>query len=475
MKTKFQSFLVRFKLDKHHRIERFGIFFFSLVFIMLCLVAVSFKAHMENSKLKLTEQAIYTTDAAWSLTGQNVSVVRAYRNESFTKAFILLEMDMSRMSLDAEDYQFFVTGASGYKLKNKDMTGSVYVFGNTGYIGLYFTDASGFEKMVYDIILRNTSIITADRVDKEEIEKYDDSSFKYHNQIKIFANLAGSDAIVAGFLEKDVPDDLEIYADVMASQDEEELRKSLNSTLFEMNNQMSLVNEYGEYLQRMKIYVPPRPTAIAGDWITDNPEDTKNNPTAFDESMLNVDDVKISSVYDNVLEAAVSDGSEGVNPYLEGEKLYLVTDFVFNGGFQYNYQDMKLSDFTLMQLMPGDKLYREWMADKKKEGDIKYGLDSELDNLFKKWYRFGTGPDGIVGTSDDTLEEYVYEAAYALAEDKSIEDAIKNYEGAVRKLYNLKKEYQTDLLKQLVVMEASAYSSANLFSIYSEKDALITY
>jgi hypothetical protein len=297
---------------------------------MLCLFAVSFKAHMENKKVNLTEQAIYTKQAAWSLIGQKVDNVRAYRNENFTKAFILLKMDMSKMSLDAKDYQFFVTGGTGYKLKNKDMTGSVYVFGNTGYLGLYFTDAAGFEKMLYSIIVRNTSIITADRVDQEQIDKYSDASFKSHNQIKIFANLAGSDAIVADFLAKDVPDDLEIYADVIASVDEEELRKKLNQTLFDMNNLMSLINEYGEYLQRMKIYVPPLPTAIAGDRITDNPEDTKDNPTAFSESMLNVDDVKISSVYENILDAAVSDDSQGVNPYLEGEKLYLVTDFVFN-------------------------------------------------------------------------------------------------------------------------------------------------
>ena len=112
-RTKFQKLLVKLKLDKHHRMERFAISSISLILVCALLTAYAAKLYLDHKKIVLTEQAIYTTDTVWSLSGGNVHVENIYRNEATTKVFILCKMGedtMDKMSTDASNYQMFVTG-----------------------------------------------------------------------------------------------------------------------------------------------------------------------------------------------------------------------------------------------------------------------------------------------------------------------------------------------------------------------------
>ena len=462
MKDKIQALMVKLKLDKHHRIERFGVLFFSLVLVMTILVSISMVQHIKNQRIVLTDKAIYTTEDTWSLTGQGVQVVNMYRNENYTKSFILLKTNVDKLSVDAHDYQILMTGYQGEVLKNKNAIGAVYIFGNTGYMGLYFADASGFDKQLYNITLRNFRLITGDRVENGD---YADASDSKKNQIHILANLAGKDAIVAKFLEEDNPELIDIYAETVSVTEEESVREELNDTLISMNNQMSLINEEAKFLTRMNIVIPSLPTAIAGDYITDNVDETANNPKQFSEDMYDDIDSKISSTYENVkLDTSISDET-GESIYVDSDKLYLVTDFVFPGGYQYNYQDMRITDhYVTNNILPEGMKFKAFAAEKSNEMNHYSYYSDELNNKYSKWYY--TTETGEV----ERWTPYEYSE-----EDKAIQKSIDSYTAGVRELYRLKEKFQTEYLADLARIEYSAETTASLFSINTDDDVLLIY
>ena len=462
MKDKIQALMVKLKLDKHHRIERFGVLFFSLVLVMAILVSISMVQHIKNQRIVLTDKAIYTTEDNWSLTGQSVQVVNMYRNKNCTKSFILLKTNVDKLSVDAHDYQVLMTGYQGEVLKNKNAIGAVYIFGNTGYMGLYFADASGFDKQLYNITLRNFRLITGDRVENGD---YADSSDSKKNQIHILANLAGKDAIVAKFLEEDNPELIDIYAETVSVTEEESVRTELNDTLISMNNQMSLINEEAKFLTRMNIVIPSLPTAIAGDYITDNVDETANNPKQFSEDMYDDIDSKISSTYENIkLDTSVSDET-GESVWVDSDKLYLVTDFVFPGGYQYNYQDMRITDhYVTNNILPEGMKFKAFAAEKSNEMNHYSYYSDELNNKYSKWYY--TTETGEV----ERWTPYEYSE-----EDKAIQKSIDSYTAGVRELYRLKEKFQTEYLADLARIEYSAETTASLFSINTDDDVLLIY
>lgn len=416
-------------------------------------------------KVTLTTQAKYTERSQWSMTGQYVTVHDIYRNDDSSKIFILLQTgtrsaDMANMSTNAEDYEMYMTGYNGEKLTNTPK-GAIYVFGNTGYMGLYFVDSRGFDPHLYDIVVRNTNVLT-DEVDENAQSQYKDVSYKYHNQIHLYANFAGSDAIVKDFLNKDNPTVEDIYAEVVAAIDEGGVRGQLDTDLREMNNYMSLVNQYTDILTGYGIRVPDIPIALQNDAISISEEDTANNPTAFDKSMLNSVGNLIDSSYNTSTESVAkftcvsSDEAKS-----EESKLYLKTDYIFPGGCQFNYQSIKLTDKPLDGLKPDDMSFTKWIESKTIEKQTYPTITQALDrSYYNTWYNL-----------DGSTFEYSDDNAIDI--DKSIKDAIDAYINAMSDLYMTKYNYQTKHLLSLLKLEASSDTSATMFSI-NTKDTVLT-
>ena len=459
-------------LDSHHRIERFGIMFVVFLIALGSLYGISYKMHLNRQKVNLGVQAMYTTRSQWSLTGQYVNVLNIFRNDNSSKIFILLKtgegpQNMSTLSTDANDYQIFMTGYNGDEI-TKVPKAAVYVFGNTGYMGLYFADSSGFDAHLYDMVLRCNAQLTSD-VDSSAQEAYAgniDKSYQYHNQIHLYANFAGSDAVVADFLNKDNPTTDEIYADVVASIDEMGVREGLDILLKDINDDMNRVNEYEKRLKSLGVVVPNLPAALAGDRITMNAEDTVNNPVAFEKSMVNASSSIIDSSYYSS-EVSSGEGVEGIQIERTSEentnKLYLVTDYVFPGGYQFNYQTVKLVDGTLDGLKPADLTFVQWVEQKNVEKQTYRTIGQSLDmSYYDTWY-MASG------------EEFTYDGNVSLTVDSSIQTAISDYTAAVSQLYTDKYVYQTQKLYDLLRLEASSKTSSSLFSINASDSVLTMY
>ena len=151
----------KFKLGSHNTMERFCVTFIAFVVVLGLIVTSAVHQKIQNSKITLTEQAIYGDgETLFSLTKDVVKIDGLWTNQGHTKAFILIHLPggMSNLSTQAGDYQMLMTGVNA-PLEGSP-SGSIYVFGSTGYIGLGFADAGGFEPAAYKITLRNLSYMS---------------------------------------------------------------------------------------------------------------------------------------------------------------------------------------------------------------------------------------------------------------------------------------------------------------------------
>lgn len=450
--------------DSHHKMERFSLMFMAFVIALVFIAGICFKQYRDNQKLILTEQALYTHQAMFTLSQEEVTIHNVYRNNDFTKAFVLMQVtDVMNLNTDANKYWMYMTSGSDGKIKGSP-TGAVYVFGNTGYIGLYFANAAGFDSQLYDITLRNTA------KDPKSYEGYgvmnqdtmiDSSDCKY-NQIHFRVNFGGTSGVKAKFLESDTISIIDAYNETVANSDYNTARETLNMALISMSEEINNLNEYTNRLKEYGMKVPALPNYIAGDYVTNDVTKTKDNPINFDKSMLNSGSNVIVDNYNVVLDIE-SEGS--LEELIASDTLYYVTDFVYPGGVQFNFQDISLSDHALHDII-GDKTYSNFAKDKVLESD-EHELITKFNSAeyYKTWYY----NNGTV---------FKYDAGDIDVATKSIYEIIQKYQTSVSNLISAKQLYQTTYLMELLKIEASTESVSNVTSLNtgnSEKPALQVY
>lgn len=453
MQKKMDAIRQKLFLDNHHKMERFCLLFVIFVLVLGLLFGICFKTHQDNQKLNLSTTALYTKTAQFSLTKETLSFIDLYRNNDFTKAFVLLKVngDMSNLSIKPNDYQILVTGQESKLTCN--IRGGVYVFGTTGYIGLYFTDASGFDSALYNMVLRSYNII-GEHSNPNAAQQFGDASYSKFNQANFFVNLRGEDGVVADFLSADQPVVEDIYKEIIAIEDFNSIIEDADKTLSDMNTSMSLLNEYMIRLQKYNISVPELPIYLSGDQIVTDGTLTATNPLEFDvNTMSSSGIVSGDASYSNTDMMFGTVASVG-----ETDKLYFVTNYVYPGGVQFNYQDAKVTDPFLTTLYPDGRTYKDFMTSKSLESQTNYAKFEPVE----KWYY----SDG---------REFIYDEAYAGIDEKAINDIITSYNNELYNLCYLKRQYQCEHMIDILKNEADANSIVSLVEFYSSENSVLMY
>lgn len=272
---KVKALFSKIFLDKHRKFERFGVIFGSLFLVLIIITACAF---VEKSKLDnqtLVDKVIYTQEFKTSLTGIDGTVSNIYRSEDKTKLFIVLNIsDISKISTDASNYQMFLTGCkqSGESvttdyLEHKAVNGSLYVFGSTGYMGIYLVDSQGFPSQIYDLVMRcNSQIVsTANTSDSKDVSRGE--SFEKYDQFRIYFNPGGSECDVADFLNKNDWNVVDAYEECVSRTKENELRKTLSNDVQTLKTNLSAIDEYTKRLQSLGVVIPDMSSLIAGDKV----------------------------------------------------------------------------------------------------------------------------------------------------------------------------------------------------------------
>lgn len=402
----------------HYKMERFGVLFLVLV---LCMSALMFSI-VEHKKMldadTLSDQVMYTTEVSMSLSGNKATVDGIYLNSDQTECFVMLHWeDPYTMVSDASQYHIFINGAdiNGYYQElQSNPVGQIYIFGQTGYMGIYLTDAAGFPTQVMRIIGRcNTTLNTM-----EEIPTYEDASFNEYDQFQMYFNPGASGYEPAEFLDEGRLGLFDIYQSTVLQGQEDIIKEQMENDLVQMQ---SLLNQIDENITSIEtsdvdgahVIVPEAPVEIRGDRIV---TDSEGN--------LELDAVTL-----------------------------------LNGGFDFDWRNLSLQSsldgegYLSAAMGDTDMTASRWLSQQKSIGDLTMRAELSVDTMTWYW------SDGDVWTGENPAN---------LDRITRIGDMIKNVQNAWTQYYALKKDYQITQPYALLQMEVNAADVVQSYSVNAD-------
>ena len=327
---------------------------------------------------------------------------------------------MSQLSINAEYYQMFATGFSTSQEQEpllKHPYGCIYVFGSTGYMGIYLTSSGGFEKQIMGVTVRcNKTIVNTTISDASTT--YMDTSFDSYDQFRIYFNPGGTATQVATSLDKERFDTFELYEELVTKPNEIEIRNVLFEDLKQMYITQKARKEYEERVAREGIGTYNVPKQIEGDVV----------------------DIDEDGVY------------------------HLTTDYVLPNGVDFDWYNGSIHDGYLDGLK-GELSYTEYLENLEEETTT----SDDTENTFKTdtvWYM----TDGSTFEGDEYSDANLDDASYN--EIKTATDLLKNSWG---QFYSLKQQYQCVDLVALLKLEKEAREAQSHYTINTNENVLQLY
>lgn len=408
-------------MDAHHKMERFGILFLCLILALGSTTLSIGAKHIKDSSQQLTDQVIYTKTFETSLSGVSGTVENIYTNRSRTKAFILLKFsDVSDISVDANEYQMFLTGSNLNQEKTDldiNPSGSIYMFGSTGYMGIYLVENRGFQQQILDLVVRNNrNLLKRDLSSKTDLTE----SFRKFDQFRIYFNAGGTSSTVSTLLDQDkMPAVSDLYGEFILKSKEKELRKTLDATEQQMKLDLDKIQEYTKRLTDRRPAITPSlvPLVIADD--------------SYQER----------------------DG-----------KLYFDFKHTVPTGFSFNWRDGLIQTGYLKALAKNESVVA-YLKARTSETEETKSLDEKV--TFEPFMSSKVEWLSSAGTTIDTSA-----SAIATTSDQTLLRDINDLQSAWRTYYSNKSRYQTTELKELLLMELELLQADSNFTLNQSSKVL---
>lgn len=432
------------KFGSHFAIERFGIMFVSLALCMCLLVSSIVAKKVKSDHRTLTGQAQYTSTTATSLTASVATVRGVYTNKDHTKCFVLWRFDdMSNMPLSASDYHFFLRGYDsfyGFVDSESKPTSTFYVFGATGYMGMYLYEAGGFPSQVLSLTLRSLRNISG--ISNADAVNLSDITYGRYDQCDIYFNPGGSFAPYAAFLERESWTPFDVYGEIVISAQETSAKSVLKQDLIDMHRCKIRMDEYASRLEQQDVVVSDAPLEIKDDVIY-----------AYRTSEL-TSGSNPEELHWTIRESAWTNDDQ--SRYVTNSKatLFLDTKYVVPGGFDYEWQTGSVRAGYLAGITGSSDLrtWAEYVAGIRAQSN-----DNSFGNTVSatRWY-FSSGAeiDLAALTSDSAIDA-----------DRMVASTITSLEDCWKEYYKIKCKYQCDDLPRLLDLERDVQSVENSYSV----------
>lgn len=258
----------------HYKIERFGVIFGVLCLLMALDVGLIVRKHANDQRMQVGNQVMYTTAFKMSMSGASAKVLSVNTSLDRTKCFVLLKWDdMKNVVADADKYSLFLTGCdySGRRIKRADLesapVASIYMFGSTGYMGIYLVDVNGFPSQILDLVIRSDNNFDSGNPIPDA---RGDSSFLKYDQARIYFNPGGASRQTIACLEDDDMTAFGIFESIITATKEEDIRVKMDEALLNMKNDLVRMEEYERRLDTDGIQLTDRPFLIYGDEIVES-------------------------------------------------------------------------------------------------------------------------------------------------------------------------------------------------------------
>lgn len=427
------------KFGKHSAIEQFGVMFISLSMCMVILLGSIFYRKIQLDKASMVSKAVYTNSFSFSKTGTEGNVVNVYSDKDNKKVMLLLKMSsMSDISINASDYELYLTGSDKdlYQQSLKSSPkGMLYLFGNSGYMGVFLNNAETFPSQILSLTIRcNNNFSSLE----EGSAQFEDESFARYNQARIYFNAGGSDTEKVQFLDSAFTPE-EAYTQMIANYKEKNIRTTLRDDLINMHKNMMKINEYSDRLKKLGVNVT-LPAQVDGDEIKAYDPETKDELEWYKEESAFKRGNKLYK-YDSVW-------------------LYLVSDYVTPGGYNFVWQDKKIADGGYMKDLTGSEDPKEWSKYFTKMESV-----APSDNLEVK-YSYSDGREFKV--EDDTTD------AFSADQKEEILSYTELLETTIADYTKFKNQYHTDMGK-LLYLETDIANVQNDYTINESKNVLTKY
>ena len=427
------------KLGPHYAIERFGIIF-CVLFVAFCLVvgSVTSKEIAYHHK-QLSGNAVYSRTFTMSQTRSQCNVLGVYSNRDHTNVFVLLKfVDMSQLPTKADDYQMFLSGCntSGrYEQLKSSPSGFLYLFGNTGYMGIYLHDVAGFPSQLVKMYLRANVMFTVARK-----TGYSDATFDQFNQGQFIFNPGGVYASHADFLERENWTIEDVVEEILCRTEEVKIRAALRADLKDMVQEQLLLTEYTQRVKDLNVVVPNMPAVIANDTVYA---------------------LQTKKEYDGRLHYITSYGGGWVNDagtkgFRDNEvALYLDSPYVVPGGFDFNWQDGRILTGYLEGLT-GTTSLSQWLnfINSRNQGKDQADLRFEDELKAIQWKMV----DGSLINLNTKVE-------YLTQNEKDIRSAINLLITTWKNIYSYKTKYETVDLYNLLRLESDFRNAVDAYTV----------
>lgn len=417
----------RFKLDSHHAIERFGVLFGVLVVSSVFIFGAAGTSAYSNNQTSLSSTALYTPKFLTSKTNISGDVSGIFVNEDRTRAMVLMNFsDQSQVSVNAADYQGFLTGSTmdlNEESLKTTVEGSVYVFGSTGYMGVMLDSDEPFTPQVMDLTMRANAelVYNADGTTAED-EAATDGSFQKYDQWRVYFNPGGSEATVSKALGNGPVDVGAIFNEVVVSSEETKIRDAMDSQLALMQTDLARIKDAESEMARttadsgtLSLVPPTVPEAIAGDEVTGSPR-IGESPSTLD----------------------------------------LDTDYVMPLGYDFDWRGGSVREGYLQSLLPAGSNYVSYLNERAKETPDTFRVN-ELQWLLN---------DGTDLKSDYTSSTVTV---------KPLFDIMNRLSQAYQDYFTNKKVYQVDQHTKLLDLEVNLRNVESNVTVNDEPDVVLSY
>lgn len=417
------------RMDSHHAIERFGVFFTALCLTFILLIGSASASSFANQAEVLDSTTIYTPSFTTSRTQLSGEITGVFVNSDRTRSMLMMYFkDTSSVSTNAEKYQAFLTGSTrelSDQMLKTNITGQIVVFGSTGYMAMVLDSDRPFEQQILNLTMRSNSelVYRPEQSRKVREDLAGQKSFAEFDQWRVYYNPGASGATKVEALDGAEFDAGAVYAELVVQPQENIVRDGLDGQLAQMQVDLARIAEYESEARR-----------------------------------VNVDGVflEIPGAHDQIV------GDEIVGKPAVGERastLKLQTDWVSPRGFDFDWRAGNVEKGYLDQVVPGDQSYVSWLAEKaalSKNGDA-----GNLNVNDIEW----TLSNGLL------LKDY----SQSDTAMKPLFDIRNELSQAYQDYFQHKVKYQVDAYSELIELEIDLRSVRDGSSENVSEDALFTY
>lgn len=409
MKDTAKGLATTLRLDSHHAIERFGIFFAAILATFVLIFTSAAASSVGNQRAQMDSTTLYTPTFSTSKTQLSGDVSGIYLNSKRTRAMVLMHFkDATSISANAKKYQAFLTG-SNRELRDQalksNIRGQIVVFGSTGYMAMVLDSDTAFQQQILNLTMRANSELVYRPEESRQVREdlAGQKTFTQYDQWRLYFNPGASGTKTATALDAPQFDAGAVYAQLVVNPEEKTLRASMEQQLGQMKVDQARIAEYVGEAGRVNVddiflELPDAPRQIAGDTITGD-EATDGKPST----------------------------------------LTLKPKWVSPNGYDFDWRDGSVAKGYLDDIVPKDESYVTYLAAKAAASSSDETSRMRVDQL--EW-KLSDGT--VLGNSSDQTMQPLVEIRNGLAQtyqdyyDHKVEYQVKSYASLIELEVNLR-------------------------------------